>query len=488
MTAPADHMNRFKALFSRSHLWLVLGLVLFLFSHGRVTIPICSWFAFVFLIRFHRTASRPWLALLTLWVGMSACNAFMYVGMLPVNGILFYAACLLFGAIWVFPFIVDRLLYHRLNAFAATFLWPLLMVTINFFLAAYLPNLAHSQIEYLSLVQLVSITGVGGLVFLIYWFAALANRIWESGFEWTLAKREGGIFLGVIILAVVYGDTRLALANSQPKTLQVAMINLQRNRLDSLDNFDPKIVRALFAASKKAVAADAKVIAWAEANAAIPLSYEDELIKLGKEFAKENQVFLFMSCLSHSTLSLKENKTIGIAPSGDMIVDYLKSNTVPFLEAGTKKGGGEIATANISGIRTGHVICYDGDFPSLMQQVGRHGVDILFLPSSDWQGAKFLHAASARFRAVENGCSLVRPTMQGLSIATDPYGRMLAYHDYFSNAPRLSMVGVPSHGVRTVYAMCGELFSLICIVLFLGLLGFACRSGNATRGAAERLH
>jgi len=480
MTAHTNHLKQIKALFTRSNLWLVLGLVLFLFSHGRVTIPICSWFAFVFLIRFHRTATRPRLALLTLWIGISASNAFMYDGMFPAKGLVFYAACLLFGAIWVLPFIVDRVLYHRLNAFASAFLWPLVMVTINFFLAPYLPNLAHSQTDSLSLIQLVSITGVGGLVLLIYWFAGSFNRIWESGFEWALAKRIGGIFLGVLLLAVVFGDARLAFAKDQPETLQVAMINLQRNRLRSLDNFEPKIVRELFAASKKAAAAGAKVIAWAEANAAIPLSYEDELIRLGKEFAKENQVHLFMTFISYSTLILNENKTIGFAPSGDIVVDYLKSHTVPILEAGTKKGGGEVATADIGGIRTGHVICYDGDFPSFMQHVGRHGVDILFLPSSDWQASKFLHAASARFRAIENGCSLVRPTMQGLSIATDPYGRVLACHDYFSNAPRLSMVGVPSRGVRTVYAMCGELFSLICIVAFVGLIGSAYLKGYPT--------
>ena len=57
------------------------------------------------------------------------------------------------------------------------------MVTINYFLAPYLPKLAHSQIDYLSLIQIVSITGVGGLVFLIYWLTGTLNRIWEAEFE-----------------------------------------------------------------------------------------------------------------------------------------------------------------------------------------------------------------------------------------------------------------------------------------------------------------
>src|SRR6187399_2208256 len=100
-------LHRIKALFCLSHLWLVLGLGMFLFSHGRWTVPICSWFAFVFLIRFHRTSSRPLLAMVTLWIGMSVCYAFMFQGIAPIKGLLFYAVCLFIGGVWVFPFIVD---------------------------------------------------------------------------------------------------------------------------------------------------------------------------------------------------------------------------------------------------------------------------------------------------------------------------------------------------------------------------------------------
>lgn len=476
-------MDRFRASTRRAHLCLAVGLVLFLFSHGRWTVPICSWFAFVFLIRFHRTTSRPRLGIVALWLGMAACHVVMADGLLPVRGPAFSAACLLFGGVWAVPFVVDRLLYRRLDGLAATCLWPLVMVTINYFLAAYLPSLALSQIDYLSLVQLVSVTGVGGLVFLVYWFAGALNRTWESGFEWTSARREGGPFLGALLLAVAYGETRLAFAAAPSESVQVAMINLQRNRLASPDGFEPRIVRELFAASTRAAGAGAKVIVWSEANADIPLAYEHELVELGKAFAKEHQVFLLMSFRSFSAPGRSENKTVGISPGGDVVVEYLKSNPVPVLEAGTTKGGGEVATADVGGVTTGHVICYDLNFPSFVRQAGRRDVDILFAPSGDWREVRFLHAASARFRAVENGCSLVRPTIQGLSIATDPYGRMLAYHDYYSNASRLMIVGVPSRGVRTVYARCGDAFSIVCIVLLVGVIGRAYLRGGAPRGS-----
>ena len=471
-------MNRIRALFGCSGLWLVLGLVLFIFSHGRWVVPICSWFAFVFLIRFHRTSSRSWLGIVALWAGISACHALMYYGSLPDQPVVFSVACLLLGAIWVFPFVVDRLLYRRLHGFASTLVWPALTVTINYFLGSYVPGPALSQIEYLSLVQIVSITGMGGLVFLIFWFAATVNRIWESGFEWRIARMDGSIFLGAMILVLLYGETRLAFASSVGETMQVALVNLRPNALDRLEDFETDIVMDLFAASQKAVDADSRVIAWSEANVNIPASYESDLIELGKEFAKDNEVFLFMSFRTWPNLYHHENKTVGFSPAGDVVVDYLKSKPVPVLESGMKKGDGKVAIATINDARTGHVICYDMDFPSLIQQAGRHDVDILFAPSSDWREVRFFHATPARFRAIENGCSLVRPTVQGLSIATDPYGRMVAYHDYYSNAPRLTMVGVPSHGVTTIYSSCGELFSIVCVVLMLGLIGLAYRPGS----------
>ena len=334
--------------------------------------------------------------MLALWIGLSACHVLMYYGALSDQPIVFSVACLLLGAISVFPFVVDRLLYGRLDGYASTLLWPLLMVTINYLLGSYVPSPALSQIEYLSLIQIVSITGMGGLVFLIYWFAGTANRIWESGFDWRLAKRDGSIFLGGLMLVLLYGETRLLFASSSDETMQVAMVNLRPNALDRLGDFDPDIVTELFDVSQKAVDADSKVIAWSEANVNIPLDYEDDLIELGRDFAKDNEVFLFMSFRVWPTLSRNINKTVGFSPNGEIVVDYLKSNPVPILEAGMKKGDGEVAIATIQDVRTGHVICYDMDFPSFIQQAGKNDVDILFAPSSDWREVRFFSRDSAK--------------------------------------------------------------------------------------------
>src|SRR4029453_5619159 len=84
--------------------------------------------------------------------------------------------------------------------------------------------------------------------------------------------------------------------------------------------------------------------------------------------------------------------------------------------------------------RPAPVICYDADFPELVRQAGQAGVDILLLPYKDWASVRRQHAQMATLRAIENGVSLVRPSLSGLSTVVDPQGRILAQVDSFATA------------------------------------------------------
>ncbi len=293
-------------------------------------------------------------------------------------------------------------------------------------------------------------------------------------------KKEGFVFLGVLLLFLFYGQSRLAFASRHAETLPVALISVERNSLSTLDNFNPEEYEQLFDVSRKAAKAGASAIVWSEVNAVVTLDFEDELIELGKSFAKDYQVFLFMSCLSSSYSRLNENKTIGISPRGDIVLHYLKSKLVPGQERRlTKSGDGKVGLADIDGIRTGHAICYDMDFPSYIQQAGNNNVDIMFAPAGDQREIADFHATVARFRAIENGFSLVRPAgSEGVSIATDPFGRILSYQDSVSSKNNISIVDIPARGVRTFYAIFGDLFSFICMFALAALLIYTCFSNR----------
>jgi apolipoprotein N-acyltransferase len=91
-----------------------------------------------------------------------------------------------------------------------------------------------------------------------------------------------------------------------------------------------------------------------------------------------------------------------------------------------------------------------------MRQAGRNGTDILFSPTLEWQAINPQSVASAVYRAIENGVSILRAADNGLSVAIDPYGRMLAVADHFQADERAIVAQLPTHGVFTVYAVIGD--------------------------------
>jgi apolipoprotein N-acyltransferase len=102
------------------------------------------------------------------------------------------------------------------------------------------------------------------------------------------------------------------------------------------------------------------------------------------------------------------------------------------------------------------------------------GADILFIPSGDNLGVARLHAQQAIFRAIENGASLIRQdSTEGLSVATDPYGRVLATIDTHTASERVMVVQVPMRHVFTVYSVIGDLFGWLSLAGFFGIFVLA---------------
>jgi apolipoprotein N-acyltransferase len=125
---------------------------------------------------------------------------------------------------------------------------------------------------------------------------------------------------------------------------------------------------------------------------------------------------------------------------------------------GIVPGSGVLGFADLPFGRVGAVICRDLDFPSTVQQAGAAGADLVVVPSFDWVEIDPFHSQYAVFRAIENGFSLVRPAGDGLSIATDPYGRVVAAMDQFQSSGRVMVATVPTTGVRTPYGILGDWF------------------------------
>jgi apolipoprotein N-acyltransferase len=147
--------------------------------------------------------------------------------------------------------------------------------------------------------------------------------------------------------------------------------------------------------------------------------------------------------------------------------------------------GFDVPTVDTPYGRLAGVICCDLDYPYVVRQVSQKGVDILLVPSFEPTAENLLaHAQMAPFRAIENGVSIFRPTAQGISLAIDPYGRIIGSMDATRVNERVFVMQVPDQRVFTIYAVVGELFGWLAVVGFVTIVILTVLQGRKARAAA----
>ncbi len=478
------------------HSWLsllVAGLFL-LVANGRFAIPIATWLSMLFMLRFVRTQPKR-IGLSIATVVLFFTFAFQLKGMVPVPPLFYYIITAVYTAVLLAPFWADRVITPRLSGFSSTLLFPTAWVTMEWLVANFTPYgswcaLAYAQHENLVLLQLVSVTGLYGVSFLIAWFASVGCWVWERGLG-ANTRRGALIFSAVITVVMLAGGLRLVAFAPDGSTVRVA--SLTRPDIDLFagveggrgaatlgeisdagvskirENADA-ILDDLLRRAEQEVQAGAEIVFWGETNGFSLKQDEPAMIERGAAFAIEHDIYLGMASAVFDPESAQplENKISMISPDGSVSFEYWKAIPVPGGEATIQApGDGIIHTVDSEHGRVGAAICFDMDFPGHLQQAGRAGTDILLVPSNDWADIDPWHTHMARFRAVEQGVNMIRHTSSGLSVATDYQGRVLASMDHYTTDARNMVAHVPTRGTRTIYSRVGDLFSWICMAGFV---------------------
>jgi apolipoprotein N-acyltransferase len=114
-------------------------------------------------------------------------------------------------------------------------------------------------------------------------------------------------------------------------------------------------------------------------------------------------------CVLTSQAPHLKDQAILIDPQGELIWSYDKARPVPGLDP-LVPGDGKVPTVTTPYGRISHVICFDGDFPSLSRQAGQAYADLMLISSNDWRQIDPWHTRilpSGPSRAVSH--SYVRP-------------------------------------------------------------------------------
>jgi len=476
----------------RPWLWLLLGAALLPVTNMQTLLPVASWIAPIFLLRFSRS-QRAIVAMPALVIVMSTM---MLVatrnGFFPIAGGAGYVVFVVgLGLGGTAPYLVDRILAPRLGTLARTLTFPAAVTTVellgtmgNPFGAA--GSTAYSQYASLPLLQVVSVTGIWGLTFLVSWLAPVVNELWDHGVSGRDVRRATALFVAALVTAMLFGGARLAFAGPATEEVRVAALAPDRGlnelaysapallpgtaveRSTARDEYFTPVLDELFERSTAEARAGAKIISWSEAAALVLEEDQPAVVARAAELADTENVYLQVSMIvpladadDAGDAPVNENHAVLLGPDGAVVWDYLKSRPTP--GDGHVAGPGEIPVVDTPFGRLATVICQDDFFPSLLRQAGQKDVDILLLPSSDWESIADWHAQQAPFRAAENGMALVRPTRYGVSLATDGLGRSVGQKaDYFVGDDYTLVTTVPMKGRDTVYTAVGDVFAYIC--------------------------
>jgi apolipoprotein N-acyltransferase len=366
-------------------------------------------------------------------------------------------------------------------------------------------SLAYSQHSFLTLLQILDLTGVYGILFLLL----LANALLAE--TWLFLRRRGAfpiwpaaafslLFLG----SIAYGRHRLAevrkeIVSRETMTVSIIQGNIPQEDKWQEENID-EILNLHMAMTREAEKQDPDLIVWPEA--AYPAVVPPEIIQI--DFFKDLKVPLLAGLVSYEgRIPLVwpphpddrdfrlYNSAFLFEPGGYIAGRYHKNHLVPMGEyvplgrilfflsqivpsISSFTPGKELNLLTVQGEREanfGVTICYEDLFPEISRSFTRQGADFLVnLTNDGWyerSSAVYQHFDFSRYRAIENRRTMVRATNTGVTGFFSPTGEVIAKAPVFKEA--ILTAAIPLGGLTSLYTRYGDLFAWGCVAA-LGLL------------------
>ncbi|MFM9910123.1 MAG: nitrilase-related carbon-nitrogen hydrolase [Chitinophagaceae bacterium] len=459
-------VNKIKPLW-----YLLIGIVIMFATHMTYSIDLAAWVSsvpFLIYLSITKGSKSRLLFVLTLIIAWSLSVSKILSPPMPVIMIFLFSVPI---SLFHLP---GYLLWDRFKKYKWSFLlFPAVMVLMEWIQYTFTPFAswgvaAYTQSHNLTLMQSVSLFGMAGLSFLVYWVNISITEIVLSK---KLKLQTFQLPIAVLLILVLFGSFRYEMSKSKGNdTITVAAVGTNSEvsglPLPSKESNDT-IKNILFQRTRVAAKAVAVLVVWNEAATFIfpndEAAWKDSLSVLASTL-KISLVASYVLPVSIAPLKY-ENKYLFIDSTGKIVYTYHKHQPVP--GEPSMKGKEPLKVIEINGANIGGAICYDYDFPYLARGFGKLHADIVALPSSDWRGIDPLHSKMAAFRAIEQGHSILRSTRFGNSAAITPYGEIISQMSSFDKNDRIMIAHLPVKGVTTVYSIIGDVFIYICMIFIL---------------------
>ena len=342
-------------------------------------------------------------------------------------------------------------------------------------------------------VQFASTTGVFGVSL----WMALVNALVLEAIMRRGRRRLLASFAAVVVFAVPWAQGALVLRSSEyERTVRVAVV---QPNIDAALKWDERYRSLSFDTltelTGEVAAREPDLVVWPETAAPSYLLREPE------DFARvagaaADAAPILTGC--PSLVSGREpgsdvktfNSAVLVGEDGSVKGKYDKIHLVPFGEVipfetvipllrRVDFGEADFATGEerlvfeLPEARFSVAICFESIFPRLVRQFADGGAELLVNITNDvWYGRTsmpFQHAAMAVMRSIENRRSLARSANSGVSLVTDPHGRILASLPIFERGVIVEDLPVVSE--PTFYSRHGDVvpWTACAVSLFLVL-------------------
>jgi apolipoprotein N-acyltransferase len=407
-------------------------------------------------------------------------------------------------------------------AVACAAVWVALEMAVGRLLSGFPWNfLGASQFRQLPLIQIASFTGIYGVSFLVVWFSAavlsaalMIARRPTAHWAWL-----GELIVPLIALGAALGVGAARLSKTPPMDGPEIHVAMLQPAVPQTMIWDPAANTNRFrrllelserALSEQALATKPDLLIWPEAAVPGLLRFDESLFEAVSDLARRHGRWILLGAddaeptdaAGDSRRVRYYNSSFLVSPAGTLAATYRKQRLVafgeyvplsrwlPFLRWFTPIPGGFTPGPGPVQFRltnppaqTSVLICFEDIFPHLARRhVGPDTDFLVNLTNDGWFGesaAQWQHAASAVFRAVENGRPLIRCTNNGLTCWIDAQGRLHAV--YFDGSTDVYQAGlkfarVPllqprERGRTTFYQRHGDWFGGACVALAGTLAG-----------------
>lgn len=457
----------------------LIGIFFLYFSNGTQAWAIAPWIALPCLLIVTRQ-QRPWITywLMAITFGVITQASLWHFTTQDATQLLHYiplGSGLLFGI----PYALDAAVFRRKTTSGSqTLLFPLAYTSLDYAVGSLNPYgsmglLPYSQLDFLAIAQVVSVTGLWGLTFLIAWFGSVAAYAFTRYVTDRLIGRVVVLYAVIWGLVIAFGSWRLSQRPLSSMARVAGLHVCDREKLGRLwksYSASPATFRAsadsileqLTAATRQQARAGAQVVIWSEVSPPMLAADEPRLLDSLKKLARNERIYLVASpYIYEHPVRKDQNKLWLIDPAGHLAITHYKYGGNLF--EGCVKGNEQLQATDTPLGRLSGVICWDGDFPQTIRQVSALRAGLLLIPAADWQAINPLHTVVAQFRGIENGCSVVRQTLSGRSVMADPYGRVITQMDHFTTTRWVMQGQVPTQFVPTLYGLMGDWFAWLCV-------------------------